>query len=70
MNEEEREYYLRKIEHTLREAEYMMRNLHPNFNDHRNAERFIVSCLKANEALRQIQRGNMETVTKYWREGE
>ena len=38
MNEEEREYYLRKIEHTLREAEYMMRNLHPNFNNHRNAE--------------------------------
>jgi len=36
----------------------------------RNAERFIVSCLKANEALRQIQRGNMKTVTRYWRDEE
>tara|TARA_R110000744_G_scaffold47280_1_gene104147 strand:+ start:313 stop:654 length:342 start_codon:yes stop_codon:yes gene_type:complete len=62
--------YLHGIEITLREAEDMMRALYPNFNDHRNAERFIVSCLKANEALRQIQRGNMETVTKYWREEE
>ena len=67
MNKEE---YLRKIEHTLRDAEYMMRNLYPNFNDFRNAERFIVSCLKANEALRQIQDGNMETVHKYWRKDE
>ena len=67
MNKEE---YLRKIEHTLRDAEYMMRELYPNFNSERNAERFITSCLKANEALRQIQMGNMETVRKYWREGE
>jgi len=65
-----REEYLRKIEHTLRDAEYMMRDLYPNFNLERNAERFIVSCLKANEALKQIQCGNMETVHKYWREGE
>ena len=62
--------YLYDVEIKLREAEDLMRALYPNFNDHRNAERFIVSCLKANEALRQIQRGNMETVTKYWREGE
>ena len=65
MNKEE---YLHKIEITLREAESMMRNLYPNFNDFRNAERFIVSCLKANEALRQIQDGNMETVHSYWGE--
>ena len=65
-----REEYLRKIEHTLRDAEYMMRELYPNFNSERNAERFITSCLKANEALRQIQMGNMETVHKYWRAGE
>ena len=65
-----REEYLRKIEHTLRDAEYMMRDLYPDFNSERNAERFIVSCLKANEALRQIQRGNMETVSKYWRKDE
>ena len=61
-----REEYLRKIEHTLRDAEYMMRDLYPDFNSERNAERFIISCLKANEALRQIQDGNMETVKKYW----
>ena len=61
---------LKRIEHTLRNAEYMMRDLYPNFNSHRNAERFIHSCLKANEALRQIQRGNMETVHRYWREHE
>ena len=67
MNKEE---YLHKIEITLREAESMMRNLYPNFNDWKNAERFIISCLKANEALRQIQDGNMETVKKYWRTGE
>lgn len=65
-----REEYLRKIEHTLRDAEYMMRDLYPNFNSERNAERFIISCLKANEALRQIQDGNMETVHKYWRKDE
>ena len=67
MNKEE---YLRKIEHTLRDAEYMMRELYPDFNSERNAERFIISCLKANEALRQIQDGNMETVHKYWRKDE
>ena len=63
-----REIFLRDIEHTLREAETMMRHLYPNFNDVPNAERFIISCLKANEALRQIQIGNEETVTKYWRD--
>jgi len=47
-----REEELKRIEHTLRNAEYMMRDLYPNFNSHRNAERFIISCLKANEALR------------------
>ena len=65
-----REEELKRIEHTLRNAEYMMRDLYPNFNSHRNAERFIHSCLKANEALRQIQRGNMKTVTRYWRDEE
>ena len=65
-----RDEYLRKIEHTLRDAQNMMEVLYPNFNTERNAERFIVSCLKANEALRQIQRGNMETVHRYWREEE
>ena len=63
-----RKEYLRKIEHTLRDAEYMMRDLYPNFNSERNAERFIVSCLKANEALWQIQDGNMKTVRRYWGE--
>ena len=61
-----REQFMKKIEHTLREAETMMRHLYPNFNSVPNAERFIHSCLKANEALRQIQRGNEETVSKYW----
>jgi|TARA_R110000823_G_C15624943_1_gene468007 hypothetical protein len=61
---------LKRIEHTLRNAEYMMRELYPDFNSERNAERFIVSCLKANEALKQIQCGNMETVHKYWRKDE
>ena len=65
-----REEYLRRIEHTLRNAEYMMRDLYPDFNSERNAERFIISCLKANEALKQIQDGNMETVHKYWRKDE
>lgn len=59
--------YLHTIETTLRDAESMMRSLHPDFNSVPNAERFIISCLKANEALRQMQRGNMETVEKYWR---
>ena len=67
---EYREEELKRIEHTLRNAEYMMRDLYPNFNSHRNAEGFIHSCLKANEALRQIQRGNMKTVTRYWRDEE
>ena len=48
----------------------MMRDLYPDFNSERNAERFIISCLKANEALKQIQDGNMETVHKYWRKDE
>ena len=56
------------IEMTLRQAQLMMESLHPNFNSVPNAERFVVSCLKANEALRQMQRGNQETVEKYWRE--
>ena len=54
------------IEMTLRQAQLMMESLHPNFNSVPNAERFVVSCLKANEALRQMQRGNIETVEKYW----
>lgn len=57
---------LRQLEHMMRECDYYARNLWPNFNSHRNAERIIHCLLKANEALRQIQRGNMETVTKYW----
>ena len=61
-----REQFMKEIEQTLREAETMMRHLYPNFNDVPNAERFIVSCLKANEALREIQRGNEKTVSKYW----
>ena len=60
------EQYLKEIEHTMRHADEMVRALWPNFNSHRNAERIIISLLKANEALRQIQIGNMETVTKYW----
>lgn len=58
--------YLKEIEYTMRQADEMVRALWPNFNSHRNAERIIVSLCRANEALRQIQRGNMETVTKYW----
>ena len=45
-----------------------MRVMFPNFNSVPNAERFIHCCLKANEALRQMQRDNYETVTKYWRD--
>ena len=60
--------FLKEIEHTLRDAETMMRHLYPNFNDIPNAERFIISCLKANEALRQIQNGNELTAHKYWRD--
>jgi hypothetical protein len=62
--------HLLEIEHKLRDCENMMRALYPNFNNARNAERFIISCLKANEALRQIQRGNIKTVDKYWRDEE
>ena len=54
----------------LRDVENFMRSIHPNFNQLKNAERFIISCLKANEALRQMQRGNYETVEKYWRKEE
>ena len=61
-----RDQFMKEIERTLREVETMMRHLYPNFNDVPNAERFIISCLKANEALRQIQRGNEKTVSKYW----
>jgi len=70
MTEEQQKKAYRKVEHRLREAESMIRELHPNFNGIPNAERFIISCLKANEALRQLQRGNTETVYKYWREKE
>ena len=58
--------WMKEIEHKLREVEGMMRSLYPNFNRTPNAERFVHSCLKANEALRQLQRGNTKTVTKYW----
>ena len=54
------------IEIKLRQAQIMMESLFPDFNSVPNAERFIVSCLKANESLRQMQRGNQETVDKYW----
>ena len=57
---------LRQLEHMMRECDYYVRNLWPDFNSHRNAERIIVCLVKANEALRQIQRGNMETVDYYW----
>jgi hypothetical protein len=57
---------LHSIEVTLRRAQMMMEAIHPDFNSVPNAERFVVSCLKANEALRQMQRGNQETVDKYW----
>lgn len=60
----------REIEWMLRDAENMMRSIHPGFNSIKNAERFILCCLKANEALRQMQRGNYETVEKYWRNQE
>ena len=70
MNKEERHFYLKSIERMLREVERKMRALYPNFNDVPNAERFVISCSKANEALRQIQNGNTETVHKYWRDGE
>jgi hypothetical protein len=60
----------REVERMLRNAENYMRNIHPHFNSIPNAERFIVSCCKANEALRQMQRGNYDTVEKYWRQGE
>ena len=59
------EHY-REIEYMLRDVETYMRQLHRNFNDIPNAERFILSCLKANEALRQMQDNNYETVHKYW----
>ena len=61
---------MRLIEITLWQAQLRMEALHPNFNGVPNAERFVVSCLKANEALRQMQRGNNETVEQYWRDGE
>jgi hypothetical protein len=58
------------IEITLRQAQLRMESLHQDFNSVPNAERFVVSCLKANEALRQMQRGNNETVEQYWRDEE
>ena len=55
-----RSEFLRKIEHTLREAEHMMRHLYPNFNSeamngNQYPEKFIIYCLKANEELKQLQ---------------
>ena len=66
MNTYQQNTALRAVEHRLRESEQMLRELFPNFNSIPNVERFIISTLKANEALRQIQRGNFETVEKYW----
>lgn len=66
MNTYQQTTALRAVEHRLRESEQMLRELFPNFNSIPNVERFIISTLKANEALRQIQRGNFETVEKYW----
>jgi len=63
MSDEDR---LRVIEHTIQGIDTMVRQLWPDFNSHRNAERIINSLNRANEALRQIQRGNMETVSRYW----
>lgn len=56
----EYETFLRKIEHTLREAERMMRFLYPDFNEqamdgNQYPEKFIIYCLKANEELKQLQ---------------
>ena len=67
MNNVDLENHYRTVEHMLRDVETYMRNIHPNFNSIPNAERFVISCVKANEALRQMQRGNYETVHKYWR---
>lgn len=62
--------WMKAMEHKLRDVESMMRALHPNFNSVPNAERFVHCCLKANEALRQMQRGNNNTVHQYWRDEE
>jgi hypothetical protein len=70
MTKEQQDKAYRAVEHRLREAEQIMRELHPDFNSIRNVERFIISCLKANEALRQLQRGNSDTVYTYWGEDE
>ena len=56
MNTYQQTTALRAVEHRLRESEQMLRELFPNFNSIPNVERFIISTLKANEALRQIQR--------------
>tara|TARA_R110000824_G_scaffold278174_1_gene466329 strand:+ start:286 stop:489 length:204 start_codon:yes stop_codon:yes gene_type:complete len=65
-----REEAYKTIEHNVRAAESIMKVCFPNFNNVPNAERFVISILKANEALRQIQRGNTETVHKYWSDEE
>ena len=65
-----REEAYKTIEHNLRAAESIMKVCFPRFNSVPNAERFVICCLKANEALRQIQRGNTETVDKYWSDKE
>jgi len=63
---EEYDEALRMIERRIRTVDQLVRNQWPDFNSHRNAER-IINCLnRANEALRQIQRGNMKTVHRYW----
>jgi len=68
MPDPEVEVMYQEIEYALRDVEHKMRLMFPNFNSVPNAERFIHCCLKANEALRQMQRDNMETVTRYWRD--
>ena len=55
----------RDLEYMMRDCDTYVRSLWPDFNSHPNAERIICCLLKANEALRQIQRGNMETIYKY-----
>ena len=65
-----RDQYYKELERMMRDCDYYARQLWPNFNSIPNAERIIHCLLKANEALRQIQRDNHETVTKYWGDEE
>jgi len=62
----EEEDALRMIEHRIQTIDSLVRNMWPDFNSFRNAERIIQCLNRANEALRQIQRGNMNTVHRYW----